>query len=61
MWEVYLSSLEQVGGGALHLPSSRQIADRAPFKMWFVKQEYSTSTPLDVLDRVAVPFTGKEG
>ena len=45
----------------LQLLSSRQIADWAPFKVLPVKQEYSTSTPLDVLDRIAVPLTGKGG
>ena len=61
MWELHISSLEQVGGGALQLPSSWQIADWAPFNVRPVKQEYSTSTPLDVLDREAVPLAGKDG
>ena len=51
----------QVGAEAFQLPLSRQTAEWAPFNARSEKQEYSTSTPLVVFAKEAVPSTGKGG
>ena len=51
----------QVGAEAFQLPLSRQTAEWAPFNARSAKQEYSTSTPLVVFAKEAVPSTGRGG